>query len=204
METEQGPVETSVVVNAAGPWGRQVGLWIGVNDSIRWSRETDLVVRLPLDFGTFPVVSDPNLRFYFRPEGGNNMLVGIGFPKDVEPLDIDDYDQDLDASSRQRIMQPLLDRIPALRGADVLHGWASIYTITDDWHPLVGPELDVQGYYSCYAGSGHSFKLGPPIGEALADVIAGDEPKIDIRPLRPSRFIEGEPLSSAWGVGNRG
>ena len=204
VETEEGPIETPVVVNAAGPWGRQVGGWVGLNDSIRWSRETDLVLGLPSDFGAFPVISDPSLRLYFRPYDGNNLLAGLGYPKQVEPLDIDGYDQGLDPESRRRIMEPLLDRVPALRYADYVHGWASIYTITDDWHPLVGPEPGLQGYYACYGGSGHSFKLGPAIGEALADVIAGDTPAIDIRQLRPSRFIDGEPLSSAWGAGNRG
>ena len=204
VETEQGRVETPVVVNAAGPWGRHVGGWVGRNDSIRWSRETDLVLRLPPDFGTFPVISDPSLRLYFRPQDGDKVLAGQGFPKEVEPLDIDGYDEGLDAGSRRRIMEPLLDRVPALRRADYVHGWASIYTITDDWHPLVGPEPDVHGYYACFGGSGHSFKLGPPIGEALADVIAGDTPVIDIRQLRPTRFIDGEPMSSAWAAGNRG
>jgi sarcosine oxidase subunit beta len=203
VETEEGPIDTPVVVNAAGPWGRQVGLWVGRNYSIRWSRETDLVLRLPPEFGTFPVTSDPGLRIYFHSMDDDKMMAGLGGPKDVEPLDIDSYDPDLDLNTRQRIEQGLFQRVPSLRNADFVHGWASIYTITDDWHPLVGPELDLEGYYACFAGSGHCFKLGPPIGESLADVIAGDTPRIDIRPLRPSRFIDGEPLTSAWGSGNR-
>ena len=59
VETEQGTIETPVVVNAAGPWGRQVGLWAGLNYSVRWSRETDLIVTQPDDFGPLPVISDP-------------------------------------------------------------------------------------------------------------------------------------------------
>jgi sarcosine oxidase subunit beta len=204
VETGDGPVETPVVVNAAGPWGRQVGRWAGANDSIRWSRETELVLRLPGEFGSFPVISDPGLRFYFRPQDDDKVVAGLGFPKEIEPLEIDNYDEELDPGSRGRIMEPLTNRVPSLRQAEFLHGWASVYTITDDWHPLVGPEPDLRGYYSCFGGSGHCFKLGPPIGEALADVIAGDTPEIDIGELRPNRFVEGEPLSSAWGVGNRG
>ena len=204
VETDDGTIQTPVVVNAAGPWGYQVGQWAGQNDSIRWSRETDLLLWLPEGFGPLPVVSDPGLRFYFRPQGGDRVLAGLGFPKEIEPLDIDDYDSELDPVSRERITEPLEQRVPALEGAQFEHGWASVYTITDDWHPLVGSVPGLQGYYACYGGSGHSFKIGPPIGEALADVIAGDTPDIDIRPLRPTRFMEGEPITSAWGSGNRG
>ena len=203
VETRDGLIETPIVVNAGGPWGRQVGLWAGMNDSIRWSRETDMVLRLPSDFGPFPVVSDPELRLYFRPQPGGTVLAGLGSPKETEPLDIEDYDTELDSRSRERIEAPLLQRVPALRGADFEHGWASIYTITDDWHPLVGPEPKLRGYYACYGGSGHGFKIGPPLGEALADVIAGDTPKIDITGFRPSRFAEGDLFTSAWGGGNR-
>ncbi len=203
VETEEGTIETPVVVNAAGPWGRRVGQWLGLNYSIRWSRETDMVLRLPPGFGGFPVVSDPGLRFYFRPQGSTEIVAGLGFPKEIEPLDIDNYDGTLDPQSRGRIESGLFQRIPSLRGADFLRGWASIYTVTDDWHPLVGPEPGLEGYYACFAGNGHCFKLAPPIGEALADVIAGDVPEIDIHQFRPNRFAEGEPLSSAWGGGNR-
>ena len=59
------------------------------------------------------------------------------------------------------------------------------------------------GYYVCVAGNGHCFKLGPPLGEALADVITGRPPALDLRPLRPTRFVEGEYFTSVWGGGNR-
>ena len=132
------------------------------------------------------------------------MLAGLGFPKELEPLDIDSYDEDLDPQSRQRIEANLFKRIPSLRDSKYHHGYASIYTITDDWHPVVGPEPDIEGYYAFFGGSGHGFKIGPPLGEALADIIAGEKPEIDIHQFRPTRFIEGEPFSSAWGGGNRG
>ena len=204
VETERGTIETPLVVNAAGPWGRQVGQWAGLNYSIRWSRETDLVVTKPADFGPLPVVSDPPLRSYIRPHYDNTVLAGLGFPKELEPLDIDSYDEDLDPQSRQRIEANLFKRIPSLRDSKYHHGYASIYTITDDWHPVVGPEPDIEGYYAFFGGSGHGFKIGPPLGEALADIIAGEKPEIDIHQFRPTRFIEGEPFSSAWGGGNRG
>ena len=59
------------------------------------------------------------------------------------------------------------------------------------------------GYYSCFGGSGHGFKIGPAIGESLAAVIAGAEPPIDISSLSGARFSEGRTFNSVWGVGNR-
>lgn len=203
VETERGAIDAPVVINAAGPWGRQLGLSIGLNYSLRWSRESDLILRMPADFKQFPVISDPNLRIYLRPDGNDNLLAGLGAPKDVEPLDIDDYDPNLDPKTRRRIEQGIFKRVPALQQAGYVNGWASIYTVTDDWHPLVGPEPELEGYYAFFGGSGHGFKLGPPLGEALSDIITGRTPAIDIRPLRPNRFAEGEVFTSAWGGGNR-
>ncbi len=203
VETEQGMIQTRVAVNAAGPWGRHLGLSAGLNYSIRWSRECDMVLRLPSDFGTFPLISDTNLRVYFRPEGDHEVLIGLGWPKEVEPLDIDTYDPKLGAATRERIEQGMFQRVPALREADYVRGWTSLYTITDDWHPVVGPEPELEGYYACFGGSGHGFKLGPSLGEALSDVILGNTPEIDIHAFRPGRFMEGESFSSVWGGGNR-
>ncbi|MCI0622623.1 MAG: FAD-binding oxidoreductase [Acidobacteria bacterium] len=204
VETKQGTLETGLVVNAAGPWGGEVGTWASLKYSLRWSRESDLVMQLPANFGRLPVVSDPTLRFYFRPHDNDKLLAGLGFPKEIEPLDINNYDRNLDLKTRRRIEQSLFQRLPALESAEYHHGYASIYTITDDWHPIVGPEPDLEGYYAFFGGSGHGYKLAPPIGESLADIITGKTPKIDIHAFRPTRFLEGQPFSSAWGGGNRG
>ena len=203
VEFDDGFIQTPIVVNAAGPWGGNMGASAGRDYSIRWSRECDLILKLPPDFGDFPIVADPACNIYFRPQGNDRLLVGLDYPKEIEPLDINHYDPDLDTGTRKRIEKGLFKRIPELRDAPFDRGWASVYTITDDWHPLVGPEPGIEGYFACFGGSGHGFKLGAPIGEALADVITGEKPRIDIHPLRPSRLKEGEPFTSAWGQGNR-
>ena len=203
VETEQGVIDTPVVVNAAGAWGRRLGLTVGLNYSFRWSRECDIVLNVPFDTNNYPWLTDPKLCFYSRPAGPRQLLVGLGFPKEIEPLDFDDYDADVDARMRDRIAQKIFRRVPATSQGSFDHGWASMYTITDDWHPLVGPEPEVPGYFACLAGNGHCFKLGPPLGEALATVIAGEASAIDIRGLRPNRFIEGDYFTSVWGSGNR-
>ncbi|MBA2331781.1 MAG: FAD-binding oxidoreductase, partial [Actinobacteria bacterium] len=87
-------------------------------------------------------------------------------------------------------------------GGTYVTGYSGVYDITDDWYPIVGEE-EVGGYYSAFGGSGHCFKLGPAIGEALASVIAGQEPAIEISSLSGTRFAEGRTFGSVWGPGNR-
>ncbi len=203
VETDQGRIDTPIVVNAAGPWGGDIGSSSGLTYSIRWSRESDMIIELPTDFGKFPIVADPICHIYFRPHGDHGLLAGLDYPKDLEPLDINNYSPKLTHETRNRIEAGLFNRLPALHDAQMTKGWASIYTITDDWHPIVGAEPGLEGYYACFGGSGHGFKLGAPIGESLAAVITGMPPRIDLHELRPTRFSEGKPITSAWGSGNR-
>ncbi|MBA2475894.1 MAG: FAD-binding oxidoreductase [Actinobacteria bacterium] len=204
VSTSAGAIATPVVVNAAGPWGDRIGRLAGIEYRLTFSREHEAQLELPSGFGEVPVTSDAAQRFYFRPHGPGRLLVGEGWPKEVEPDDPETYDPGTDDEHVRRMLEKLFRRVPGLRDrVRYLTGYSGMYDITDDWYPIVGAEPALEGYYTAFGGSGHCFKLGPPLGEALADVIAGREPAIDISPLRHSRFEEGDTFSSVWGPGNR-
>ena len=204
VRTTEGDIATPVVVNAAGPWGDRIGRLAGIEYALTFSREHEVQLELPADFDQIPVTSDAAQRLYFRPQGANRLLVGEGWPKDVEPDDPETYDAGTDDEHVERMLEKLFRRVPSLRDrVRYLTGYSGMYDITADWYPIVGAEPGLDGYYSAFGGSGHCFKLGPPIGEALAHVIAGREPAIDISPLRHSRFADGDTFTSVWGPGNR-
>jgi sarcosine oxidase subunit beta len=208
--TGEGEIATGVVVNACGPWGDRIGRMAGVDYPITFSREHEAVFDAPEGFGEFPVVSDVPQRLYCRPYPGGKVLVGQGWPKEKEPADPETYDDGTDEAHLQAMVPKLLNRLPALTpalsqagyGGAYVTGYSGVYDITEDWYPIVGEE-ELGGYYSCFGGSGHGFKIGPAIGESLAAVIAGEEPPVDISSLSGSRFSEGRTFSSVWGAGNR-
>ena len=208
--TGDGEISTGVVVNACGPWGDRVGRLAGVDYPITFSREHEAVFEAPQDFGVFPVISDVPQRLYCRPFPGGKVLVGQGWPKEPEPADPETYDDGTDQAHLQAMVPKLLARLPALvptltqaaYGGAYVTGYSGVYDITEDWYPIVGEE-ELTGYYSCFGGSGHGFKIGPAIGESLAAVIAGQTPRIDISSLSGARFSEGRTFSSVWGAGNR-
>ena len=45
--TDQGEISTPVVVNAAGPWAKSVGQWVGLDLPLEVTRESEVVARLP-------------------------------------------------------------------------------------------------------------------------------------------------------------
>jgi sarcosine oxidase, subunit beta len=208
--TGDAEIATGVVVNACGPWGDRIGRMAGVDYPITFSREHEAVFEAPQGFDEFPVVSDVPQRLYCRPYPGGKVLVGQGWPKEKEPVDPETYDDGTDDAHLQAMVPKLLSRLPALvpalsqagYGGAYVTGYSGVYDITEDWYPIVGEE-ELGGYYSCFGGSGHGFKIGPAIGESLAAVIAGVEPRVDISSLSGSRFSEGRTFSSVWGAGNR-
>ena len=208
--TGDGEIATDIVVNACGPWGDRIGRMVGIDYPITFSREHEAIFDAPAGFQDFPVISDVPQRLYCRPYVGGKVLVGDGWPKEREPVDPETYDDGTDEAHVSKMVPKLLNRLPALRqtlsqpnyGGTFVTGYSGVYDITEDWYPIVGEE-EVGGYYSCFGGSGHGFKIGPAIGESLAAVIAGQDPPIDISSLSGSRFSEGRTFGSVWGPGNR-
>lgn len=203
VETNRGPISTRVVLNAGGPWATQVHDFPEIPLPLRLSREQDCVFDPPDAFKNQPVVSDSILGAYSRSDVGGKLLGGLGYPKEEEPCDPDYLDERSDHDFTEKLRQQLVQRFPSLANAKMLHGWAGMYTITPDWHPIVGKAPGIEGYYLAVGGSGHSFKIGPPIGESLAAMIAGRKAPIDISALRYERFKEKQTFGSVWGPGNR-
>jgi sarcosine oxidase subunit beta len=91
-------------------------------------------------------------------------------------------------------------RIPSLREGGVQGGWAGLYSVTPDWHAVIDSIDHVPGFLIGLGFSGSGFKMGPVVGEMLADLATGQqECPIDPHPFRLSRFAEGEPLGGGYG-----
>ena len=81
-------------------------------------------------------------------------------------------------------------------------GYSGLYTLTPDSHPLLGHAPEIEGLYLAVGFSGHGFKLSPAVGRGMAELITtGSYQTLDLSPLRPTRFDEGEPIRSAYEYG---
>jgi len=151
----------------------------------------------------WPIIKDLTTpdKIYFRPETGGVVLVGTGDHGD--PIeDADTLTDNVDMEHVARIDRLISNRMPAFVEAEFTAGWTGPYDIPPDWNPLVGP---VPGYEWLYVGvgfSGHGFKLAPTIGEALAQTVLGQQPRVPIDIYALTRFDEGRVLHGAYGIGS--
>ncbi len=205
VETAREVYETPVVVNAAGPWAGQVSKLVGVDLPLELSREEEVIFQLPGDDGRgLPAVSDAAFRIYFRPDTPGQLLVGVGHPKANQPADPDAYRETADAEFLEHVSGRIAHRLPAMRDALLVRGYAGLYTITPDWNYLLGAVPEVPGYYLATGGSGHGFKIGPAAGLMVAEqIVDGKATSFDIDLFRLSRFREDQLFKSTYG-GNRG
>ncbi len=112
--TGDGEIATDVVVNACGPWGDRIGRMVGVDYPILFSREHEAIFDAPAlqgpdGFQDYPVISDVPQCFYTRPYVGGRVLVGEGWPKEMEPVDPETYDDGTDEAHLQGMVPKLLE-----------------------------------------------------------------------------------------------
>ena len=104
----------------------------------------------------------------------------------VRILDPEPDHKILEAAQRK-----LAEVFPAFAGARILERWAGLIDVTPDVVPVIGPVPTMPGFYLASGFSGHGFGIGPAAGRLMADLVTGDTPIVDPKPLRLERFTDG-------------
>jgi sarcosine oxidase subunit beta len=189
------------VVVAAGPWTPLLTQTIGIELPIKASRHQVATYRRPDEFERHMVFAAFADAIYIRPETGQLMLVGSIEPEEAEDEvpNPDSFNERIDFETVADYSERVARRYPVMERGTSAGGWASLYDITPDWHSIMGPLPGVEGLY-CMAGtSGHGFKLGPAVGEMMADLIVnGDKPEADITMFSIRRFETGEGVTGKY------
>jgi sarcosine oxidase, subunit beta len=195
VETSKGPVSTSIVVNAAGPWAKQIGAMAGLTLPIEPLRRHIFVSEPPAGAEGWArdghrlapesriMVIDFETTFYFHREGAN-LLFGMGDP--TEPYG---FDQEVNWEVLERVAPVAAHRLPVIEDAPIAHAWAGLYEMTPDAMPILGPMEELQGFHMIGGFSGHGFQHAPAAGRILADLIVGRDPGMDLSPFAASRFV---------------
>ncbi len=196
IQTSTGEqVKCRFVVNAAGPYAGKVAALAGLDLPVRPLRRqiffTEAFEELP---STFPLVIDLQHGWYMRREGKGLLLSG---PQDSNSS----FNEEVDFEGQEWTAARSLSRVPMLGRARIKSGWAGLYEISPDNHAIIGSFPEIEGFICANGFSGHGFMHSPATGILLAELIMeGKAQTLDIYPLRPARFREGnlihEPLTA--------
>jgi sarcosine oxidase, subunit beta len=196
VDTTRGPIDTRVVVNAAGPYARAIGRMAGAEVPVDPFRRHIFIASLedraperPAQERRWPesriMVIDFDTTFYFHREGAG-MLFGMGDPNETPT-----FDTTVQWDFLPQVIDVAVQRLPVLADASISHAWAGLYEVTPDANPIIGPTPGVDGFFQINGFSGHGFQHSPAAGRILADVIAGRDPGFDLAPFSAARFLSG-------------
>lgn len=94
----------------------------------------------------------------------------------------------------KKMQSDLRNCFPEIAGAPVLETWAGMIETSPDVVPIISPVDTPDGYVVATGFSGHGFGIGPGAGAAVADLVSGATPRVDLSPFRLQRFFDGSPI----------
>ncbi|HZO76750.1 MAG TPA: FAD-dependent oxidoreductase [Solirubrobacteraceae bacterium] len=173
-------LDAPVLVNVAGPHSFLINRLAGVEEEMnvktRPLRHEVHHVPSPPDFDFESDgfhTSDGDTGIYFRPESGNNILIGSEDP-DCDPKiwveDPDHYDRAVTEAQWEAQVYRLARRIPTLRIPLERKGIVDLYDVSDDWIPIYDRSR-LSGFYMAIGTSGNQFKNAPVVGHLMAELI---------------------------------
>jgi sarcosine oxidase subunit beta len=197
-------IDAPIVVNVAGPHSFLINRMAGVDRTMRIKTRAlrHEVHHVPapdgFDFRANGIhTSDGDTGIYFRPETGNNILVGSEDPAcdpKVWVSDPDDYERTITEAQWQAQVYRLARRIPELGIPTERRGVVDLYDVSDDWIPIYD-KSDLPGFYMAIGTSGNQFKNAPAVGNLMAELIVACEDGLDhdAEPLRvKARYTDAE------------
>lgn len=192
VQTDAGEVGAGAVVNAAGPWAGKVAAMAGVDIPVYPLRRqvalTEPFAGLP---ECMPLTIFVEAEFHLRVRDGRVLLLWSDQPNSADPFDTRFDDGWLpEVTARARRWIPSLREARIDRAACV----AGLYEMSPDRHVLLGPAPGVENLFLANGSSGHGVMHSPALGQLVAEMILdGSASSMDVHPLRPSRFAEGQP-----------
>ncbi len=183
--TDGTTVAAPVVVNVGGPHSSHINRFAGVYDAMNIKtqsirHETYHVPGPPdMDFTADGfAVADDDSGIYFRPQPGNNILVGTTDPPcdPKVPIGPDEELGEITSDGWETNTMRINKRMPTL-GVPLPHekkGVVDRYDKSDDWIPIYD-RTDLDGFYVAIGTSGNQFKNAGVAGHMMAELIEAIE-----------------------------
>ncbi len=199
VQTEWGPIEAEVVVNAGGMFAAEIGRMAGVRVPVVPFAHEYLVTQpfRERDGAHLPTLRDPDLLVYYREEGGGLVMGGYerhSAPWALRPDGLDaiaaDFNGILLEEDWDRFEEIAINsrrRVPAMEDVKVTRLINGPEAFTPDNEFLLG-ESEVRGFFVAAGFCAHGLAGAGGLGKAMAEWIVAGEPAMDLWEMDVRRF----------------
>ena len=189
VSTPKGTLKADLIVNAAGPHAPEL-----TPDLPVIPRKGHLIItdRYPgfcrhqlVELGYLKsahLMTTESVAFNLQPRATGQVMIGssrelVGWTAGINQYLV------------RRMLERAIEFAPALRGMSALRIWTGYRPATPDKLPLIGPWDPDAGIWVATGHEGLGITTALATGEILADLVAGETPKIDPSPFFPRRAM---------------
>jgi sarcosine oxidase subunit beta len=174
--TDGGRERCDVALVAAGAWTGPLLAGLGVTLPLV-TRPLQMLLTAPARPALAPVVGAFERALSLKQLADGAYLIGGGWPGRIvdEPANRWETIED----SVRGSLAVAREVYPPLEGAAVADRWIGLEAFTPDGLPLLGPVSGVDGLLVAAGFCGHGFALAPAVGDVLARLALGLDPRAD-------------------------
>ncbi|MEY3020279.1 MAG: hypothetical protein RLZZ272_1263 [Actinomycetota bacterium] len=190
--TSRGRIASRDVVVAAGPWSPEVARLAGSDLPVR-PRKGHLLVTEPLprlvhhkvyeaDYVDTLVADTAEAQTSAVVEGTASGTILLGSSRELVG-----FDPSIDLDIVRRIAAKAVRLFPVLARASLLRVYVGFRPWVPDHLPIIGPDPEVEGLWHATGHEGAGIGLAPGTGLAIAALLTGSPPPLDLSPFAADR-----------------
>jgi sarcosine oxidase subunit beta len=195
--TNKDRYETTVVVDAAGPFSPELGKTAGIDVPITPDSHEGAITEPVQPFFKCMVVdirpAPGSKNYYFYQNLQGQVIFCITPDPPIVGKDKHETSQFL-----PQVCARMVNLLPRLKNLRVRRTWRGLYPMTPDGSPLIGWNREIKGLFHATGMCGQGLMLAPGIAETTARAVAGSLNQTDdiiLRDFSPYRkFKKGEVL----------
>ncbi|NNG07573.1 MAG: FAD-binding oxidoreductase [Desulfobacteraceae bacterium] len=194
VATEEGEYRAPVVVDAAGPYSRELSKTAATDVPVIPDSHEGAITEPVKPFFTCMVVDlrpGPDSKNYYFYQNNLGQVVFCITPDPV----IEGADKRETSTFLSQVGARMVTLLPRLKNLRVRRMWRGLYPMSPDGTPLVGWNNELEGLLHATGMCGQGFMLGPGVGQAVARLISGEsteEDTIILQGFSPYRSFGGE------------
>lgn len=184
VRTARGDFRPTETVIAAGAWSTRCARKLRIGLTLQPVRGYTITVKAPPNAPRLPVVLVEG-RVAIAPLGERLRFGGT--------LELSGMDAPVSRQRVDRILRTVQAYLPRLAHAEPVDTWTGLRPCTPDSLPFLG-RAEPYRNLSIACGHGHiGMGLAPVSGKLIAQIVGGEQPDIDLAPLRVGRYGRSAP-----------